>query len=108
MKYSFTYIDSVAQKHCVMFNLLQFRNVMELIVDSGLEDFGDCQGRAWCGTCVVEVLESAFTDVKTKEEIRCVEPHLNSNKKNIRLTCQMDLTEELNDAILKFTEGDLD
>ncbi|NIJ44693.1 2Fe-2S ferredoxin [Wenyingzhuangia heitensis] len=101
---NFFYIDSVGTKHKLPFKVYSYRNVMELIAAEGLEDFGDCMGRAWCGTCAVKVVSGNLVDDKTKEEKLClVSNFLEATK---RLTCQISLTKELEGVVLQYDAND--
>lgn len=100
----FTYIDSAEEAHELHFKTYAYRNVMEFIVAEGLEDFGDCMGRAWCGTCAVKVISGNLIDDQTKEENLCLASNfLSSNK---RLTCQISLNHALDGAVLQFDTED--
>ncbi len=41
---------------------------MQMIVDQLSEDIGDCMGRAWCGTCHVELVQGDLVNDKDSKE----------------------------------------
>ncbi|NJB82449.1 2Fe-2S iron-sulfur cluster-binding protein [Wenyingzhuangia aestuarii] len=100
----FTYIDSLATQHELHFKVYAYRSVMEFIVAEGLEDFGDCMGRAWCGTCAVKVISGNLVADKTQEEKLCLTSNFLDKSK--RLTCQISLTAALDGAVLQYDTED--
>lgn len=55
-------IDEFEEETCLEFKILEYRNLMDLILNELWEEWGDCRGRAMCGTCHVEVLVGEITD----------------------------------------------
>lgn len=92
--YSVNIIDTAGEQHSIEYNRGDFRNLMELIVNSIYEEIGDCKGRAWCGTCLVENIAGLYTEIKSITE----QEKLNEfeRTKPTRLSCQLILDEKLN------------
>ena len=53
-KLSLTYIDEFGETCQADFNNHEYHSLMELLFDKYLQDWGDCKGRAWCGTCTCD------------------------------------------------------
>ncbi len=99
------FIDSVGKKHKLNYQLYEYNNLMELIWDQGLEDWGDYKGRAWCGTCHVEVsnLEDLLLpDRAEKDRLR----KLSNTVANSRLACQLFLVKEVHQMSFGFIGDD--
>jgi ferredoxin, 2Fe-2S len=85
-----------------------YRNLMQLITDKiFIEDFGDCKGMGRCGTCMVTI-----TNWKTKEPLKERNEAATLNKagndnKNIRLSCQILITEDLSNAIVSIEDTEV-
>lgn len=94
-KISFSIIDTSGQKHFVEIKSHAHRSLMEFIVDELLEEIGDCKGRAWCGTCIVKQVAGADKGEIDLEESYLLEKYPNLNKDHIRLSCQLEITTEL-------------
>jgi len=101
-KYSLEYIDSFGESHHMVFHKWEYMNLMEMLWDRSIEDWGDCKGRAWCGTCQVKVIQSnAQLTNYDSEENHCLSKQENRNPCS-RLACQLEITESLNGAKLAF------
>jgi len=98
--YHFYYTDSIGKKWTIEYTLHEYLNVMVLIFDRGYEDWGDCKGRAWGGTCHIFIVEFL------KEQMELVEKHtlghLPNRTKNSRLACQIPLDKALHKKQLSF------
>jgi ferredoxin, 2Fe-2S len=79
----------------------EYRNLMQLITDKiFIEDFGDCKGMGRCGTCMVTITNWKNSEpLKERNEAATLDKAGNDNK-NIRLSCQILITENLSDAIV--------
>jgi len=75
---------------------------MELIWDRAIEDWGDCKGRAWCGSCQIELVDGANQlDKMANEEHNCLcKQEYRTN--NSRLACQLMIDEKLDGIKVQF------
>ena len=78
---------------------------MTLIFDRGYEDWGDCKGRAWYGTCHILTVE-AIQENMDKEEKHTLSLLPNKADKS-RLACQIPLNIDLHQKHIRFL-GDFD
>jgi len=102
VKYKLEYIDSYDKHHEVYFQPLEYKHLMELIWDRAIEDWGDCKGRAWCGTCHVAVKKSLNVLPKyDTEENHCLSHQINREESS-RLACQLMLTKALDGAVITY------
>ncbi len=104
-KFWFFYIDSVGQGHQVPYQLHEYNNLMELIRDQSLEDWGDCRGRAWCGTCHIEISNSNLRSPPDSEEINRLDL-LSNSITNSRLACQIFLDQQIHQMEFKYIGDD--
>ncbi len=100
--YTLTIIDTLNVRTIVKFKTGKYRNLMELIVNNMYEEIGDCKGRAWCGTCRVEVTKITINDVLSKDEINKLS-ELSDGKLNSRLSCQIMLDEKIHNGVFKIS-----
>jgi len=101
-KYSLEYIDALGERHVVQFNKWEYNNLMELIWDRTIEDWGDCKGRAWCGSCHVNIIQTIqCLPSIDQEERHCLSNQENKTAKS-RLACQLEITETLDGAVVKY------
>jgi ferredoxin, 2Fe-2S len=79
----------------------EYRNLMQLITDKiFIEDFGDCKGMGRCGTCMVTITNwKSKEPLKERNEAATLNKAGNDNK-NIRLSCQILITEDLSNTIV--------
>jgi ferredoxin, 2Fe-2S len=79
----------------------EYRNLMQLIADKiFIEDFGECKGMGRCGTCMVTITNWKNREpLNERNEAATLDKAGNDNK-NIRLSCQILITENLSDAIV--------
>ncbi|MGB5437676.1 MAG: 2Fe-2S iron-sulfur cluster-binding protein [Maribacter sp.] len=73
---------------------------MELLFDKYVEDWGDCKGRAWCGTCHIEILEGNI-DLQMDDDERHTLSKIHGRTSKSRLACQIPINEELNNIVFK-------
>jgi len=114
-KFSFTYFDQFETKHHVTYKLHEYNNLMELLFHKNTEEWGDCKGRAWCGTCHIKIIKGHLRELKEKEETRTLSKSnsfdtestsnssssLNTNSHQNRLACQIPINAELNNCIFR-------
>jgi ferredoxin, 2Fe-2S len=86
----------------------EYRNLMQLITDKiFIEDFGDCKGMGRCGTCMVTITNWKNSEpLKERNEVTTLEKAGNDNK-NIRLSCQILITEDLSNAIVSIEDTEV-
>ena len=101
----FFFNDSIGQRHKIEYVANSYNNVMELILDMGLEDWGDCKGRAWCGTChLITVKGEVFSKMDGEEKHRL--DQLSNRKQKSRLACQIALDRHLHEMEFEFIGDD--
>ncbi|TXE09092.1 (2Fe-2S)-binding protein [Gelidibacter salicanalis] len=101
--YDFTYIDEFCEAHKVEFKVNDYHSLMELLFDKCMEDWGDCKGRAWCGTCHIQILEGQLSqnmDSDEKDTLSKIE----DTQENSRLACQIPINAELHKLVFKIME----
>jgi len=68
--YSLTYYDEFGLQSHAHFKDNEYHNLMELLFDKYIEEWGDCKGRAWCGTCHIEILQGNLSEKLDEDEKR--------------------------------------
>lgn len=81
-------IDEFEEVRTVEFRPLLQRNLMELIEEELWEEWGDCRGRAMCGTCHIEILSGQPGDAMEPFEEQTLEGLPNKTGSS-RLACQI-------------------
>ncbi|PZX53432.1 2Fe-2S ferredoxin [Algoriphagus ratkowskyi] len=92
---TFTLIDTIGKIHEIVTQQKSYPSLMELIVNELLEDIGDCKGRIWCGTCIVKQVKGSATGPIDTEEANLLSEYPNEDYASIRLSCQLEITSEL-------------
>ncbi len=109
-KLSFSYFDEFETKRHVFYKLHEYNNLMELLFDKKAEEWGDCKGRAWCGTCRIKIISGTLKEPKSIEEtqtlskINAVEIDPAESKTletQDRLACQIPINSDLNNILFK-------
>tara|TARA_B100000508_G_scaffold133106_1_gene122671 strand:- start:366 stop:710 length:345 start_codon:yes stop_codon:yes gene_type:complete len=98
--YKVQVIDFLGESNTLTFRSHQYRNLMEMIVDQLSEDIGDCMGRAWCGTCHVELVQGNLVDDKDSKEDHKLKELYNHSQAS-RLSCQIMVNKELDGLTFK-------
>ncbi|WP_111707974.1 2Fe-2S iron-sulfur cluster-binding protein [Lutibacter citreus] len=101
--YHFTYYDEFKKKHHTDFKTNEYHNLMELLFDKYLEEWGDCKGRAWCGTCHIQIIEGEISEKIDTDEKNTLSKIEGVTPKS-RLACQIPLNSELNGIVFKIME----
>jgi len=99
--YFFFYKDSSGDIHKIEFEINEYNSVMELIWDRGYEDWGDCRGRAWCGTCQVMTDTIPAKEKLDLDERICLN-QLDNTTSFSRLSCQILLNKNIHGKQFKF------
>ena len=83
----------------------EYRNLMQLLNNSiYLENFGECGGMGRCATCLVKVsgLKGYAGILERNEKATILKAGLSGS--NVRLACQILITEELDEATINISE----
>jgi 2Fe-2S ferredoxin len=100
LTYKVTLINSNNELFEVGYKLFEYPNLMELIVDFGIDDIGECLGRGLCGTCHVKHISGSLNDtMETTERLTLKNTH--NTAENSRLACQIILNENINNMTFK-------
>lgn len=101
--YSLTYFNEFGESRNAHFKTNEYHNLMELLFDKYVEDWGDCKGRAWCGTCHIQIIQGQIS-----ENVDAVEKHTLSKIGNVsessRLACQIPINGELNGLVFRIMD----
>lgn len=100
MNYSFTYFNEFGDLCKADFKVNEYHSLMELLFDKYVEEWGDCKGRAWCGTCHIEILEGHLTQTIDKDERQTL-LIIDGTSLKSRLACQIPVNEKLNNMVFK-------
>lgn len=101
--YHFYYTDSCGKRHKFNFELNSYNSIMELIWDKGYEDWGDCRGRSWCGTCHVKMQHNSVKEFEILDidERQCLS-QLYHRGEGSRLSCQVLLDKNIHKVEFAF------
>lgn len=91
--------DDLGKEHMLEFQALEYRSVMDLIFNELWIEWGDCRGRAMCGTCHIEILEGDPGE-KDADEAETLE-NLPNNTSRSRLACQMTVDDSIDNMKLR-------
>lgn len=96
-KIRFTIIDTIGDTHHVEVPPNAYRSLMEFIADELFDEIGDCRGRAWRGTCIVKQISGSQMETGDldADEMGLLEKYPNPENEHIRLSCQIQITAEL-------------
>ncbi len=99
--YKVRIIDDLQEEYSVEFYKWEYINLMELIRDRLYIDFGDCKGRAMCGTCqvVLEVGNQQITEAGIYE-LETLKKQANVTATS-RLACQILVDKYLHGKVFK-------
>lgn len=83
-------IDEFGEEKSLIFKILEYNNLMDLLLNELWEEWGDCKGRAMCGTCHIEIING-----KPREEMVPFEANTLNRLPNrtscSRLACQITI-----------------
>ncbi|MGC8750825.1 2Fe-2S iron-sulfur cluster-binding protein [Hydrotalea sp.] len=84
-----------------------YRNLMYLLADQFfLDDFGDCKGMGKCGTCAIEIMDAPNLDMNLQRNERKTLQNIITTELPMRLSCQLFINSNLQNAIIKIIESD--
>ncbi len=98
-----TFVDVTGAVRRVTFAEYEYQNLMELLFDRCGIEWGDCKGRAWCGTCHIEVIKGELKQALSVEE-RFKLGELENVTEDSRLACQLLLESDLNEIRFRIKE----
>lgn len=101
--YAFTYINQFDETCKAEFETNEYHSLMELLFDKYIEDWGDCKGRAWCGTCHIKILEGSISQKMDADEKDTLSK-MGDTTHNSRLACQIPVNAELHNLVFKIME----
>ncbi len=87
------------------FRTNEYHNLMELLFDKYMEEWGDCKGRAWCGTCHIQIMEGSISEKMDADE-RHTLSQIGKVTQQSRLACQIPVNAELNQIVFKILKDD--
>jgi 2Fe-2S ferredoxin len=86
-------VDEFEKENVLEFRPYEYNNLMELVFNELWEEWGDCKGRAMCGTCHIEILEGETGEADPFEQ-QTLEG-LPNKTAHSRLACQLSMTPSL-------------
>lgn len=98
--YAFTYINEFDETCVAQFELNEYHSLMELLFDKYMEEWGDCKGRAWCGTCHIQILKGNVSEKIDPHEKNTLSKNEDANV-NSRLACQIPVNAELQNIVFR-------
>lgn len=100
---TFTFYTEYGEKCTAHFVVNEYHSLMELLFDKYGEDWGDCKGRAWCGTCHIQILEGSISEKIDADEKYTLSKLIDVEPIS-RLACQIPVTADLNGLVFKIIE----
>ncbi len=102
-KYSLTYFTEYGDQCTAQFKINEYHSLMELLFDKYIEEWGDCKGRAWCGTCHIQIIEGSISEKIGVDEKNTLSK-IGDATENSRLACQLPVNAELHNLVFKMME----
>lgn len=103
--YRFTYFNEFDEKCSAEFRINEYHNLMELLFDKYMQDWGDCKGRAWCGTCHIQIIEGTISEKMHADERNTLSKIVDVAE-NSRLACQIPVSAEMQNVVFKIMNRD--
>lgn len=103
MNYSLTYFNEFDEECHADFVTNEYHSLMDLLFDKYIEEWGDCKGRAWCGTCHIEILEGSVGEKIDQHERHTLSKIPNATNKS-RLACQIPVNDQLDNIVFRIVE----
>ena len=103
--YFLFFTDSIGQQHWLFFEPHSYPNLMEFVRDQGIEDWGDCRGRAWCGTCHISITpknDLIITEIDEAHKLNL----LSNGSTDSRLACQIFLNKKIHQMEIMYIGDD--
>ncbi len=98
--YSLTYFNEFGEECKAHFKTNEYHSLMELLFDKYIEEWGDCKGRAWCGTCHIQIIEGSITEKMDTDEKHTLSK-IGNVAENSRLACQIPVNAELDNLVFR-------
>lgn len=98
--YSLTYFDEFGEECYATFKTNEYHSLMELLFDKYIEQWGDCKGRAWCGTCHIQIIEGSINEKIDADEKHTLSKIGNATA-NSRLACQIPVNAALDNVVFR-------
>lgn len=98
--YSLTYFNEFDEECKAYFTNNEYHNLMELLFDKYVEEWGECKGRAWCGTCHIKIIEGNIPEEMSSEEKNTLSK-IEDSAQSSRLACQIPVNAELHKLVFK-------
>lgn len=94
-------INEFDEKETLEFYPLEYNSLMELVINETYEEWGDCMGRAWCGTCHVTIIDGGepASEFSHTEQNKLEE--LPNKTENSRLACQITADQSIHNMTFK-------
>ncbi|MCC6684764.1 MAG: (2Fe-2S)-binding protein [Bacteroidia bacterium] len=103
-KINFTVIYGSSNQIIETYNR-EYRNLMFLLRNKIYPDyFGECGGMGRCGTCIVKIEGLSGSSVNKDRNEPVTLSKLGFEVENIRLSCQIYVTEDLNGTIVEILD----
>lgn len=103
-KLSFTVISNNSQQVIETY-AGEYRNLMFLLKDKLYPDnFGECGGMGRCATCVIKIKGLSGNSVNKVRNEPATLTKMGYEDENIRLSCQLFITEDLNSTVIEIPE----
>lgn len=102
MDYELTIIDENGESHKLVYKKHEYPSLMEMLRDVLLADIGDCRGRIWCNTCIVQSKMSIYENSMDADEQLLLKA---IDLPNTRLSCQLELDESLDQTTWEITDS---
>lgn len=99
------YFDEFGEQCRAEFALYEYNDLMELLFDKYMQEWGDCKGRAWCGTCHIKLIEGGVSEKIDEDEKNTLAKLGNVTAKS-RLACQIPVTSGISSIVFKILKDD--
>lgn len=88
-------INELGEERSLTFKIFEYNNLMDLILNELWEEWGDCRGRAMCGTCHIKILNNTASVEMDPFEANTLNK-LPNKTSGSRLACQIIIDKSLN------------
>ncbi len=103
-KIRFTLIDNNS-KQVIETHHGAYRNLMFLLKDKVYPDcFGECGGMGRCATCIIKIDGLSGSSINKERNEPATLSKMGYEDENIRLSCQIFVTKDLNGAVVELIE----